>query len=652
MVLDRILRLLAVPHDPDLVQAQARALSRQVPLMYGMLLANTLILAATHLQSAPAWLTAYVPGGLALACLIRIIHWWRQRGARGKPAAKARKTLQRMILVALVLGVGFAWWSMSLFPYGDTYQRSHVAFYMGITTIGCMFCLMHVRVASFAVGAVVLIPFAVFFATSGVPVFAAISVNMVLVITALVVILLGNYRDFAALVASRTEMAERQAETQRLSDENFRLATRDGVTGLPNRRSFMQTLEEAVADAAMTGHGIAVARLDIDSFKAINDTFGHTTGNRLLVDVARRIEALHLPVSMVARLEADVFALVIEGATDAADLQYLGDRLCDAMREVFELPGASIHVTMSAGLAASRAGDSAETIFDRADYVTSVAKRETRGGAVVFGERHQQDISKVRALEHALHTAELDREIYVLLQPQFDVLLDRTTGFEVLARWRSPVVGEVSPAEFIPLAERLGLVSRITRTVLRKALTVSAQMPRSIRLSVNLSAQDLNSTQAIEDIVAIVTEAGKPCRIDFEITETAVMRDIGQANEALVALLALGSRISLDDFGTGHSSLTHVQKLPLDRIKIDRSFVSDAPHDPTSRAIVKTMLDLCRNLGIGCVFEGIETEQQLDTLLGLGGSVMQGYLFGRPMPPDAAVRALQAEQARRLGAAG
>ncbi len=652
MVLDRLSRLLAVPDDTDLVQAQARALSRQVPLMYGMLLANTLILASTHLHAAPAWLTAYIPAALALVCLVRIVYWWRQRGRPRKTAADARKTLQRMIWIAIVLGVGFAWWSISLFPYGDTYQRSHVAFYMGITTIGCMFCLMHVRTAAFSVGAVVLIPFAVFFATSGVPVFAAISVNMVLVIAALVVILLGNYRDFAALVASRSEMVQRQAETQRLSDENFRLANVDAVTGLPNRRSFMQTLDEAMADAAMTTRGLTVAWLDIDSFKAINDTFGHTTGNRVLVEVARRIAQLRLPVTTVARLEADVFALILDGITDPADLQHLGNRLCDAMREVFELPGASIHVTVSAGLAASRPGDSAETIFDRADYVTSVAKRETRGGAVVFGERHEQEISKVRALEHALHTAELDREIYVLLQPQFDVLLDRTIGFEVLARWRSPVVGEVSPAEFIPLAERLGLISRITRTVLRKALTLSAQMPKSIRLSVNLSAHDLNSAQAIEDIVAIVTEAGKPCRIDFEITETAVMRDIGQANEALVALLALGSRISLDDFGTGHSSLTHVQKLPLDRIKIDRSFVSDAPHDPTSRAIVKTMLDLCRNLGIGCVFEGIETEQQLDTLLGLGGSVMQGYLFGRPMPPDAAIRSLQAEHARRLGAAG
>ena len=138
----------------------------------------------------------------------------------------------------------------------------------------------------------------------------------------------------------------------------------------------------------------------------------------------------------------------------------------------------------------------------------------------------------------------------------------------------------------------------------------------------------------MEAIARLVEQAGKPCRIDFEITETAVMSDLAQANEGLLALLALGSRIALDDFGTGHSSLTHVQKLPLDRIKVDRSFVAEVTSDPTSRAIIKTTVDLCRNLGISCVFEGIETEEQLDALLGLGGTVMQGYLFGRPMSED------------------
>src|SRR5690606_39552640 len=172
-------------------------------------------------------------------------------------------------------------------------------------------------------------------------------------------------------------------------------------------------------------------------------------------------------------------------------------------------------------------------------------------------------------MEHLLHTADLDEEIYILLQPQFDVESAETTGFEVLARWRSPVLGEVSPIDFIPMAERTGQIGRVTLAVLRKAIAASAGLPRSVRLSVNLSANDIGSSSAIEQIVALFGRSRSPCQIDFEITETAVMRDLKQANQSLLALLSLGARIALDDFGTGHSSLTHVQKLPLNRIKID-----------------------------------------------------------------------------------
>jgi len=173
--------------------------------------------------------------------------------------------------------------------------------------------------------------------------------------------------------------------------------------------------------------------------------------------------------------------------------------------------------------------------------------------------------------------------------------------------------------------------------VLRKALEVSKALPPKVRLSVNLSAHDIGSEAAIDEIMKLVHAAPQPTRVDFEITETAVMRNLQQAREAVSRLLGLGARIALDDFGTGHSSLTHVQRLPLHRIKLDRSFVAEVTSDNTSRAIVKTMIDLCRNLGMSCVFEGVETEEQLEALIGLGGTVMQGYLFGRPMLPATAL---------------
>ncbi|WIY53696.1 EAL domain-containing protein [Devosia sp. YIM 151766] len=619
------------PSDiPELTLAQWKALTRQLPLLYAMLVSNTLILAWTHFDVAPLELTLYVPAALTLFCCVRTIFWLRSQHV---PVSipRARWGLRATIWMGAGLAIGFTVWSFSLFPFGDAYLQSQVAFFMSITTIGCMFCLMHVRAAALAVGLCVLVPFTLFFAGSGQDSFIAIAINMALAVIALLVILLNNNRDFAALVSSRTAIVHRQLETQRLLDENHRLANTDCLTGLPNRRSFDHHLAAALREAESSGREIAVARLDLDEFKSVNQIFGQLIGDRVLIEVGRRIDDMRRPDTFVARLDSNSFALIMQGPADHLSLVRCGARLCNIMRQSFDTPGGTIRVSASAGFAASRPGDSAHSLFDRADYATSAAKREARGHAVVFSDSHASAITKVRRMEHLLHTARLEDEIYILVQPQFDVASGATIGFEALARWRSPVLGEISPAEFIPMAERTGQISKITQIVLRQALALSATLPGKLRMSVNLSANDIASPAAIEQIVALAGAMGKPCRLDFEITETAVMRDLNQANQSLLALLGLGARIALDDFGTGYSSLTHVQKLPLHRIKIDRSFVMGVTSDPASRAIVKTMIDLCRNLGISCVFEGIETEDQLEALVTLGGRIMQGYLFGRPM---------------------
>lgn len=632
-VIRRLLHNLSQTDSPELAMAQWRALSRQVPLMYIMLAANTLILAWTHLDAAPIDLTVYIPAILTALCAIRTIVWWRTRNRMLHPA-KVRNRLRGVVWSGAAVSLGFTAWSFSLFPYGDPYLQSHIAFYMGITTIGCMFCLMHVRSAALVVGICVLGPFTVFFMSSGQETLGAIAVNMILAVAALLIILLGNSRDFADLIASRSAIAQRQHETQRLNQENHRLANTDPLTGLPNRLSFDRHLAAALKEAAAEGRPIAVARLDLDKFKSINEIFGQLAGDRVLLEAARRIESLRRKDTFLARLESNTFGLILSGPVDQQTLTHAGEVLCRAMRLSFDQPEGVIRLTASAGLAASQAGDTADGLFDRADYALSCAKRDARGGAIIFSEHHAREISKVRHMEHLLHSADLDKEIYVVLQPQFDVSIGATIGFEVLARWRNPVLGEVSPADFIPMAERTGQISKITQSVLRQALAISRTLPPSIRLSVNLSAHDIGSTTAIEQIVALFDRGRSPCQIDFEVTETAAVRDHKQANQSLLTLLGLGARIALDDFGTGHSSLTHVQQLPLHRIKIDRSFVAEVTSDIASRAIIKTMIDLSRNLGISCVFEGIETEEQLQALIALGGTIMQGYLFGRPMAVD------------------
>lgn len=645
------------PGSAELTLAQWHALKRQVPLMYAMLLANMIILAGTHFPVAPKYLTLLVPAVMIALCGTRILRWVGGNSAAITPERAARD-IKAMVVLGPIIAIGFAGWALSLYRYGSPSQQAHVAFFMAITTIGCMFCLLNVRKAAVAISACVLIPFTAFFTMTGQPVFVAIALNMILVTATLATILFDNYRGFTGLVASRQEMARKQEQTQQLLDENHRLAWLDSLTGVPNRRSFQKELARALEEARANGKTIAVARLNLDRFKAVNEIFGQVMGDQVLIEVAQRIDAARPHSSFLARLDSDNFALILTENSTGPQLERLGQRLCEAIARPITFTPGTAHVTASIGFAASGPEDTPQTLFDHADYAGWLAKRDARGGTMVFSAIDAHDLRQIRRMEHLLHTADLDEEIYILLQPQFDIAIGEATGFEVLARWRSPILGEVSPGEFIPMAERLGQIGKITQIVLRKALEVSEKLPRRLRLSVNLSANDIGSAAAIDAVIAQVEAAPCPTRVDFEITETAIMRDLDQAKEALSRLLGLGARIALDDFGTGHSSLTHVQRLPLHRIKIDRSFVAEVTSDPTSRAIVKTMVDLCRNLGMSCVFEGIETEEQLEALAGLGGTVMQGYLFGRPMLPEQAIAHVERseagwrpERSQRFGAA-
>jgi predicted signal transduction protein with EAL and GGDEF domain len=231
------------------------------------------------------------------------------------------------------------------------------------------------------------------------------------------------------------------------------------------------------------------------------------------------------------------------------------------------------------------------------------------------------------------------RDMRLVFQPIHDAAASRTIGFEALARWNSPSRGPVRPDVFIAAAERSDLISRLTEALLPQALAAAAAWPAGLSVSFNLSTRDLASPDVMRRIGALIAGSGvAPSRINFEVTETALMRDFDQAREALLALKRLGVGISLDDFGTGYSSLNYVRRLPIDRIKIDRSFITDIEADGGSRSIVKTVVDLCGNLGLECVVEGVETTVQARILRELGCCVMQGYLFGRPMDGSAAAR--------------
>lgn len=620
--------LCSVPRDnPNLLQAQYRVLSRQIPLMYFILLVNSWVLAWTHHGLAPSWLTLLMPLLLAVVCTLR--SWtWRQRQIRPVPAPeRVFEALNRTVRLTGVISAGFALWALALFPYGGPYEQAHVAFYMGITVIGCIFCLMQLRSAALITAAVVNLLFVGFFVSTHIPTFVATAVNVVLVSGAMLAILHNHYGDFTRLVNA-------QAETEKLSNENLRLANQDSLTGLPNRRQFFSALDLALTHASATEQRLAVGILDLNGFKPVNDLYGHSVGDRLLVQVGERLEASLDASIQVARLGGDEFALIFTEVGHDEQLQAFGERICAELKKPFTLIDVPVQISASLGVATyPDLASSAASVYEYADYALYQSKRNHPGVMCLFSPLHYQQLQCDTLTEQALRRAHLDWEFSVLFQPIVDLHSGQTVAFEALARWASPDLGSVPPSQFIPIAERIGFINRLTLPLLRKALRAAEQWPTGVRLSFNLSAHDCGSQENVQLIIdTILASRFDPARLDLEITETAVMQDIVQVQRAIGLFRQMGCGVSLDDFGTGYSSLSQLHALALTKLKVDRSFVTGIHHNPASYKIVKSLVALSQDMGLDCIIEGVETTEEMNALLSLGCRTVQGYLFSRPMP--------------------
>ncbi|MGV3552322.1 putative bifunctional diguanylate cyclase/phosphodiesterase [Rhizobium sp.] len=640
--LQGVIALFTVPKDnPALTVAQYRAFSKHLPLMYAILLTNMVALASTHASTAPAWLVYYLPGMLGVIGIARMIVWLRARN-RQIGAEEAYRKLRATNIVTAPITLVFTVWALLLLPYGDAYQRSHVSFFMSITVIGCIFCLMHLRSSALMVTAVVTIPFLFAMLGTGQPTFIAMGVNVILVTIAMIAILLTHYRDFRGLNESRQALIEQQQALnernqaiQALSDENLRLASLDSLTSLQNRRSFFRQLEERFAHARENGSELAIGIIDLDGFKPVNDMYGHAAGDKVLIEIGNRLTRIQCEQIQIFRMGGDEFGLILSDPRGEALVQKLGAMICDSICEPINIGGGTVQVTGSIGFAIfPDVGADSQSLYERADYALYTAKRNHRAGAVVFNAQQADELSRQKVVEDAMAAADLRRELSLVYQPIVHAASGRCVAFEALARWESPLIGRVSPAEFVPVAEHSGRITMITRLLLEQALEEAKRWPETVMLSFNLSAHDLVSAEGMLRIVAVVGKSGiDPSRIVFEITETAVMHDFDQALSSVELLRRMGCGIALDDFGTGYSSLHHIHKLPLTKIKIDGSFVRDIQTRKTSYNIVKSLLALCADMDLEPVVEGVETEAELAVVTGLGASLVQGYHFSPPLAP-------------------
>ena len=457
----------------------------------------------------------------------------------------------------------------------------------------------------------------------------------------------GCVMALAAALVLRSRAAVRDAEGRLHA-----LAHTDAVTGTGNRHAFNERLAAEIARARAAGSRVALVYLDLDNFKTLNDTFGHAAGDGLLRQVARRLQAVVRAGDAISRLGGDEFALVLRLDMDNTALDAYGQRIVGTLRRPFVEVGQQVAMTCSVGIAIypDDAADM-DSLVSNADTAMYRAKDMGKNRCVRFDASMNQAVVRRQAIEHALRAAlQKGHEGLALhYQPLYAAAGKTLVGAEALLRWSHPELGAVSPLEAVMVAEDCGLIVPlgywVLRTACRDAARWQAHGPQ--RVSVNVSARQLGDPQFLERVMDILREERLPASLlEIELTETVLMDNMEAGAHTLHRLSQLGIHLAIDDFGTGYSSLAYLRQLPVRRLKVDRSFVKDLPGQEHSRTIVNAIVALAHGLGLHITAEGVETPEQADYLVRLGCDVLQGYLYGRPMPVEAMEELLEAAPPR------
>ena len=444
------------------------------------------------------------------------------------------------------------------------------------------------------------------------------------------------------------------SERRVLEEQLAQAGLYDALTGLPNRTVLVQALGDAMDAALHHDNEVAVLLLDLDQFKLVNDSFGHDAGDLMLRLVTQRLHEVAGPGDLVARFGGDVFCLVATETTGAAAALDLADRISQVMSVPFSLDGDEVFLSFSIGVSMSGDEDTLatpETLLRDADAALHRAKEKGRARIELFVEDYRAHAVNRLRTANDLHRALDEQEFRVVYQPEVDLRTGQITGVEALVRWHHPERGLVPPAEFIPLAEQTGLISRIGEWVLDTSLAQAAQWRQAkhdgtaLAVWVNLSARQLGDPGLV-DVVAELLQKNlvDPSQLGLEITETALLEDAEGAVTALSALRELGVRLAVDDFGTGYSSLSYLKRLPVDAVKIDRSFVDGLAVDGDDSAIVAAVAGMARALRLTTIAEGVENLDQLRALRRLGCDLAQGYFFTTPQPPAHISRLLESDR--------
>ena len=569
-----------------------------------------------------------VAAGLKVAAGITTLHFVGMNAARMKATVVWDGGLVAASLVACSL--------LSIIAlHLSRHPRGMIPWRPALALIGAV-CSLHFV----AMGAVTMVP------GGGHPVAGALLDRRALVILvtagAILIVAIGFFVVLFSRVSDREKAAAKIAH----------LAYHDVLTGLSNRAVLDQHLSGAMTTARASGKPMAVVCIDLDGFKAVNDTHGHATGDALLIAVSDRLRTIVRGVDFVARTGGDEFILVREGGIQPRDAARLSERVIESLEQPFEIDGKTIAISASAGIATfPEDAGSVDELTRKADQALYRAKATGRGLAYVYDAVLEAGAGDRQILEVELAAAIREGALDIHYQPIANAKTGAIDGFEALLRWTHPQRGPIPPTVFIALAEESGQIGELGMWVLRKSCLEAIRWDPRINLSVNVSPVQLLDPDFARCVTDILSESGlDPQRLEVEVTESVLISNPGAALCIFDELTSVGVHIVLDDFGTGYSSLSYFRTFPFAKVKIDRAFIADLDGH-ASREIVRSIIELSRNLRISVVAEGIETQAQLDTLRGMGCSQVQGYLIGRPAPIGTFAEARSIERGKSARAA-
>ena len=544
----------------------------------------------------------------------------RRRRKPFKPQSVSAYSIRRVVRNALLFGSLWAALPLFFFVGASAGQQLIITCLCAGMLAGGAFAFASIPIAAIAFTSPIFIASAVVIARSGDQAYFLVAILMVVYTCVLI----------RGVFVYALQLTKRLVEQVRAEEQ----AHKDFLTELPNRMSFNEDIDAALSRLKRGGEQFAVLYLDLDEFKSVNDRLGHGAGDELLVQTASRLKACARTADAVARLGGDEFAIIANGINSSEQALAFAERLVETMSVPFIIDGSEVYNTVSIGIAiAPSAGVSSDVLLKNADTALFRAKGEVGSSVQIFQPSHDAKARERRAIEHDLRLALARDEFFLVFQPFFNLAQNRLNGCEALLRWRHPLRGVILPEEFIQIAEATELIHPIGEWVIREACRAASEWPQDTKIAINFSAVQFRKASILPAIIKSLADVGvSPSRLEIEITESTILSESDFALSMLNNLLDLGTKFALDDFGTGYASLSCLRKFPFDRVKIDCSFVREMLTDPHCASIVRSVIGLASDLGIGVTAEGVETREQLAYLRATTCGQVQGLLISEPKP--------------------